>query len=184
MVKKVCALHRKPFLKHPLLTTFLLFLTVNEVFLINQLKKYFYTRHLKLFVPFKRKLLSPSQKLLETPTFYHILISFHGKWRVNFFCQYTKFRNAAYEKVHLDLVQNFFKIKLKVHNQLSKKCLDKFCSPFFCAILSSRKNVSNMLCLIMKILTEKNPLYHSLPSLLGALFYLDYHPRPHKVREV
>ena len=34
--------------------------------------------------------------------------------------------------------------------------MDKFCSPWFCAILSSHKNVSNNLCLIMKILTEKN----------------------------
>ena len=80
------------------------------------------------------------------------------------FCQYAKFRNAAYEKVHLDLLQSFFKIKLKAHSQLSEKCVDKFCSPSFCAILSSRKNVSNMLCLIMKILTEKT-LYiiHFLP---------------------
>ena len=75
----------------------------------------------------------------------------------NLLLPYATFRNAAYENVHLDFFQSFFKIKIKAHSQLSKKCVDKFCSPFFCAILSSRKNVSNMLCVIMKILTEKNP---------------------------
>ena len=35
-----------------------------------------------------------------------------------------KFRNAAYEKVQLDLLQSFFKIKLKVISQLST--VDKF----------------------------------------------------------
>ena len=113
-----------------------------------------------------------------------ILEAFLVEIHIIFYCQYAKFRNAAYEKVHLDLLQNFFKIKLKAHSQLSKKFVDKFCSPSFCAILSSRKNVSNMLCLIMKILTEKNPLYHSLPSLPASLFYLDNHPRPHKVKDV
>ena len=47
--------------------------------------------------------------------------------------------------------------KLKAHSQLSKKFVDKFCSSSFGAIVGSRKNVSNMLCLIMKILTEKKP---------------------------
>ena len=56
----------------------------------------------------------------------------------------------------MDLLQSFFKIKLKILSQLSKKDVDKFCSPQFCAMLSSHKNVSNKLCLIMKILTEKN----------------------------
>ena len=68
-----------------------------------------------------------------------------------FYCQYAKVRNAAYEKVHLDLLQSFFKIKIKAHSQLSKKCVDKFCSASFSAILSSRKNACNILCLIMKI---------------------------------
>ena len=92
-----------------------------------------------------------------------------------FYCQYAKFRNAAYEKGHLDLLQSFFKIKLKAHSQLSKKYVDKFCSPFFCATLSSRKNVSNMLCLIMKILTEKKHIisftsfFAIIPILSGLL---------------
>ena len=73
------------------------------------------------------------------------------------YCQCAKFGNYAYEKVHLDLLQSFFKIKLKVHSQLSKKFVNKFCSPSFGAIVSSRKNISSMLCLIMKILTEKKP---------------------------
>ena len=56
-------------------------------------------------------------------------ISFLLKVHVIFYFQYAKFRNAAYEKVHLDLLQSFFKIKLQVLSQLSKKCVDKFCSP-------------------------------------------------------
>ena len=56
-----------------------------------------------------------------------------------FYCQYGKFRNAAHENVHLDLLQSFFEIKIKAHSQLSKKCENKFCSPSFCAILRSRK---------------------------------------------
>ena len=51
------------------------------------------------------------------------------------------------------IYSSFLKIKLNAHSQLSKKFVDKFCSPsFLCfqlpelTILSSRKNVSNMLC--------------------------------------
>ena len=40
---------------------------------------------------------------------------------------------TAYEKVHLDLIQFFLKIKLKTHSQLSNKFVNKFCSPSFCA---------------------------------------------------
>ena len=121
---------------------------------------------------------------MEANFFNLILEAFLVEIHIIFYCQYAKFRNAAYEKVHLDLLQSFFKIKLKAHSQLSEKCVDKFCSPSFCAILSSRKNVSNVLCLIMKILIKKTPLYHSLSSSPAALFYLDYHPSPHKVRDV
>ena len=60
-----------------------------------------------------------------------ILQAFLVEIHLIFFCQYAQFRNATYEKVHLDLLQNFFKIKLKVYSQLSKKCVDKFWSPFF-----------------------------------------------------
>ena len=70
-----------------------------------------------------------------------------------FYCQYAKFRNAVYKKVHLDLLQSFLKIKLKAHSQLS--LFLRFQS-LELTILSSRKNVSNMFCLIMIILTEKN----------------------------
>ena len=55
--------------------------------------------------------------------------SFLLKIYVNFYYQYTKFRNAAYETVHLDLLQ----VKLKAHSQPSKKFVDKFWSPSFCA---------------------------------------------------
>ena len=72
-----------------------------------------------------------------------------------FYCQYAKVRNDAYEKVHFNLLQSFFKIKITAHSQLFKKRVNKLCSPCFCAIVISRKNVSNMLCLIMKVLTEK-----------------------------
>ena len=47
------------------------------------------------------------------------------------YCQHAKFRNAAYEKVHLDLLQSFLKIKLKAHGQFSKNFVDKLCSPLF-----------------------------------------------------
>ena len=47
--------------------------------------------------------------------------SFLLKIHVIFYCQYAKSGNAAYQKVHLDLLQNFFKIKLKVLSELSKK---------------------------------------------------------------
>ena len=42
-------------------------------------------------------------------------------------------RNAVYGKVNLDLLQSSLKIKLKAHSELSKKFVDKFCSPYFCA---------------------------------------------------
>ena len=53
--------------------------------------------------------------------------SFLLKIPINFYCQYAKFGNAAYEKVTLDLIQSFLKIKLKAHGQLSKNFGDKFC---------------------------------------------------------
>ena len=89
--------------------------------------------------------------------------SFLLKIHIIFYWQYAKFRNAAYEKIYVDLLQSFLKFRLKAHSQLSKKIQDKFCSPSFrvfnhLTILSSRKNVSSMLCLILKILTEKNTL--------------------------
>ena len=59
--------------------------------------------------------------------------SFLTKIHINFYCQYAKFRNAAYENIHLDLPQSFLKIKLKAPRQLSKKFMNKFCSPSFCA---------------------------------------------------
>ena len=73
----------------------------------------------------------------------------------------------------------FLKIKLKGHSQFSKKFVDKFCSPTFCAfnnfnhmleltILSSSKNVSNMFCLIMKILTNRKKTLISLTSFFAS----------------
>ena len=50
-----------------------------------------------------------------------------------FYCQYAKFHNAPYEKVHFDLLQSFLKIKLEAHSQLSKTFVDKICSPSFSA---------------------------------------------------
>ena len=47
--------------------------------------------------------------------------SFLLKIHINFYYQYAKFRNAAYEKVRLDLLESFFKIKLKADSQISKK---------------------------------------------------------------
>ena len=52
--------------------------------------------------------------------------SFILKIHIIFYCQYAKFRNAAYENVNLDLLQSFLKIKLKGHGQFSKNFVDKF----------------------------------------------------------
>ena len=60
--------------------------------------------------------------------------SFLLKIYINLYFQYLKFRNATYEKFHLDLLESFLKIKLKSHTQLSKKCVDKFSSPSFYAL--------------------------------------------------
>ena len=57
--------------------------------------------------------------------------NFLAKINIFFYWQYSKFRNAAYEKVYLNLYQSFLKIKLKTHSQFSKKFVDKFCSPSF-----------------------------------------------------
>ena len=54
---------------------------VNEDFLINQLTKYFYTRHLTPLL-YSKKIALPSQNLLETSTLYHIFTSFHSRWVV------------------------------------------------------------------------------------------------------
>ena len=49
-----------------------------------------------------------------------ILKAFLVEIHIIFYCQYVEFRNAANEKVHLDLLKSFFKIKLKLHSQLFK----------------------------------------------------------------
>ena len=61
--------------------------------------------------------------------------SFLVRIHINFYYRYGKFGNTAYEKVHLDLLQSFLKFKLKAYSQLSKKVVDKFCSPSFCAFI-------------------------------------------------
>ena len=68
-----------------------------------------------------------------------ILEAFLVEIRIFFYCKYAKFGNAAYKKVHLDLLQSYFKTKLKAHSKLFKEFLDKFCSTSFCATLTSRK---------------------------------------------
>ena len=42
--------------------------------------------------------------------------SFLPKIHIIFYCKYAKFRNAVYEKVHLDLLQSCLKIKAKAHS--------------------------------------------------------------------
>ena len=97
--------------------------------------------------------------------FYNLILeAFLVEIHIIIYCQCTKLRNAAYEKVHTDLLQSFFKIKLKALSQHSKKFVDKFCNPSFGAIVSSRKNVSNIICLVMKILTKKTTNLISLTS--------------------
>ena len=66
--------------------------------------------------------------------------------------------------LHLDLLQSSLRTKLKIHSHLSKNLWINSVVSFLCfqslelTILSSHKNVGNMLCLIMKILTEKKLL--------------------------
>ena len=62
VLKNIGPPHRNRFLKDPLCTTYLLFLTarflifqINTKLLINQLKPYFYTRHLTPLLEFKKK---------------------------------------------------------------------------------------------------------------------------------
>ena len=61
-------------------------------------------------------------KILQFDTGSSFLLKIH----IIFYSQYAKFHNAAYEKVHLDLLK-------APKNQSSKKFMDKFCSPSFCA---------------------------------------------------
>ena len=51
-------------------------------------------------------------KILQFDTGSSFLLKIH----IRFYYQYAKFRNAAYEKVHLDLLQIFLKIKLKTYS--------------------------------------------------------------------
>ena len=48
-------------------------------------------------------------KILQFDTESSFLLKIH----TNFYHQYAKFRNAAYEKVHLDLFESVLKIKVK-----------------------------------------------------------------------
>ena len=57
--------------------------------------------------------------------------SFLLKIHVIFYCQYAKFRHAAYEKVHLDLLQSFLKINLKIPSQLFTNLWKNFVVPNF-----------------------------------------------------
>ena len=68
-------------------------------------------------------------KIQQFDTGNSLLLKIH----TNCYYQYAKFRNATHEKVHLDLLQSFLKIKLTAHIQFSKKFVDKFYSPSFCA---------------------------------------------------
>ena len=80
--RKLALFIAKPFRKHPLFTTFSLFLTVRNVcniqintdFFINQLKNIFTQDTFSPSFDSRKKLRSPSQKLLDIfTTFYYIL---------------------------------------------------------------------------------------------------------------
>ena len=83
--------------------------------------------------------------------------SFLLKIHIIFYLQYAKFRSAANEKVHLDLLQSFLKIKPKTHSISLANLQINFEVPFSLelTILSSGENVINMFCLITKIFTTK-----------------------------
>ena len=115
--KKKGALHRKRFSKHPLFTTFSLFLTerfvifqINTDFLINQLQNIFTldTWHCP-FLP-TRNLCSLSHKFLETSTFYQMPTSFHCDWGLQYFKQiptskqYTKTLTFLQKRIYIFLL--------------------------------------------------------------------------------
>ena len=62
-------------------------------------------------------------KILQFVTGSSFLLKIH----IIFYCQYVKFRNAAYEKVRLDLLHSSLK------NQAKGPFVDKFCNLSFCA---------------------------------------------------
>ena len=83
----------------------------NADFLINQLTKYFYTRHLTLVLYFKRKFRSPSLNTLKISIFYSIFTSFHSGWGVLYFQRNTNFviiewniNNFAQETLYLPFI--------------------------------------------------------------------------------
>ena len=71
---------------------------------------------------------------------------------------------------------------IKVHSKFPMKFVDKSCSPFLSfqsldlTILSSHKNLSNILYLVMKILTEKKTVnYLGITHFLVAgIFYFSF----------
>ena len=92
--KTIDVLHRKCFSNRLLFITFSLLVTVSEVYNISNkywhtnksVKNCFYTRHRKTFRLLRNKRMRfPSQKLIETFTFYHIFASFIGGWGVQCF---------------------------------------------------------------------------------------------------
>ena len=92
--KKICALHCRNSYKHPLFTTLLLVLTVNEVCYIsnkyqspNNLEKhqYFYTRDFICLLHFEKSWHSPSQIFFKTSTFYLFFTSFEKQRTLPYF---------------------------------------------------------------------------------------------------
>ena len=85
--RKLVLFIAKPFRKHPLFTIFSLFLTVgkdyniqmNTDFFINQLKNILTQDTFNSSFDSRKKLRSPSQKLLETFSFHYIFTNFHGR---------------------------------------------------------------------------------------------------------
>ena len=86
--KKICALHRRCFQKHPFFTPFLLDFTVHVVCNISNeyqppynlaKRQYFYTRDLYPLFISKKNWHSLSQAFFETKPFYHIFIIFNSE---------------------------------------------------------------------------------------------------------
>ena len=72
------------FLPHPLFQSFVTF-QLNTDHLINQLTKYFYTRHLTPLLHLKKIALSIADAFRKTHIFHHIFTSFHGVLGVHYF---------------------------------------------------------------------------------------------------
>lgn len=61
---------------------------------------------------------------------------FYPKICITFCCQYAQLSNAVSEKVHLNLIISFPRIKLQTHYHSPKKVAGKLFTHSFCALIN------------------------------------------------